>query len=406
MKKKYTPPAARIILLPAFLIIILFCPLESAAAARKEGEPSIKTSTTSLKSDGGLSKESLKTIRTKLSEGKKLFSSKKYPDAMEIFMEVLLIDPANSEAKNLIKKSADKILEPEKKRIEAERRRIMAEYKKYMAKRKVESPESIYSAIISNYNKKRYIKAYEGIKKLAAISPGYKNVSIYETNITNEMKELSSNETYPDAEALSYAKGFDAYFFKNNLETTAREWDKVITLNPRRTEVLEYLKTIKDQLADAERARRIAELTRLLEGYYNSGENEFANKKYVQSIKEWEKIVETVKKEKDFPDGTAWETKARDAINRALEEIDKMAKAKPATPVPAKPAAKPVEAPKPEVIDEAAAARYYQEGLVSYAQGRLRDAIRSWDLALRMNPNHDKARKAKEKAEAELQAGR
>jgi len=395
-----------------FIIISLFYPQAIAfSQSKKDKQKSPETSqnkvntpakkTTEKKPD----KETLLAISRKLSDGKKMFSQKNYPGAMETFMEVLLIDPQNKEAKTLIKKSADKILEPEKKRIEAERKKIMAEYKKYMAKRKVESPDTIYSSIVSNYNKKRYIKSYEGIKKLSTISPGYKNISFYETNITNEMKELASNDTYPDAEALSYAKGFNFYFFKSDLENTAREWEKVITLNPKRTEVAEYLKTIKEQLANLERTRRIAELTKLLEGYYNSGENEFTNKRYVQSIKEWEKIVETVKKEKDFPDGTQWETKARDAINRALEEIDKMAKAKPAAPTP-KPATKPAEAPKPEVVDEAAANRYYQEGLVSYAQGRLRDAIRSWDLALRMNPNHERARKAKEKAEAELQAGR
>jgi len=60
------------------------------------------------------------------------------------------------------------------------------------------------------------------------------------------------------------------------------------------------------------------------------------------------------------------------------------------------------EVRKAEVIDVKSAQRHYTSGLVAYAQGRLREAIREWDLSLRLNPGHEKARLARRKAKKEL----
>jgi tetratricopeptide (TPR) repeat protein len=42
--------------------------------------------------------------------------------------------------------------------------------------------------------------------------------------------------------------------------------------------------------------------------------------------------------------------------------------------------------------DESGANKQYNEGLVMYAQGKYYDAERLWELSLRLNPNHKKAR--------------
>ena len=46
---------------------------------------------------------------------------------------------------------------------------------------------------------------------------------------------------------------------------------------------------------------------------------------------------------------------------------------------------------KPE-IDEAEADKKYNEGLMLYAQGKYLEAERTWELVLRLNPNHQKAK--------------
>jgi tetratricopeptide (TPR) repeat protein len=317
-------------------------------------------------------------------------------------MQALIIAPDGRPARLRLEKTAQKILEPEKKRIDAERKQVMAAYRKLMGKRKVESIDSLYAKAVANYNKKNFLRSYEGIRKVVSVNPDFKNVKFYDDNITEDMRTTAVADTIPDMEKLSYAKGFKAFYFDKNIAEASRQWERVLAINPKRVEVSEYLKNAKTILDAMERDRRIAEITARLAALYGAGEKEYDAKKYVPSIKEWEKVIDLARKESDVPEAPAWEQKARDAIKRSLEEIEKLAARRRAAPKAEEPA-------KPEaevVIDEAAANRYYQEGMVAYAQGRLREAVRSWDLALRMNPAHDRARKAKERAEAELAGGR
>lgn len=348
-------------------------------------------------------REAAAEASAKIRDGDEAFGKKNYPAAMDSYMQALLIAPDGRAARLRLEKTAQKILEPEKKRIEAERRQVMAAYRKLMGKRKVESIDSMYAKAVSNYNKKNYLKSYEGIRKIISVNPDFKNVKFYDNNITEDMRGTAVADTIPDMEKLSYAKGFTAFYFDKNIAEASRQWERVLAINPRRVEVSDYLKNAKDILEALERDRRIAEITARLAALYGAGEKEFDAKKYVPSIKEWEKVVDLARKESDVPEAPAWETKARDSISAALAEIEKLAKKPPTAP----PKGSEPKKPEPEaVIDEAAANRYYQEGMVAYAQGRLREAVRSWDLALRMNPGHDRARKARERAEAELAGGR
>jgi len=43
------------------------------------------------------------------------------------------------------------------------------------------------------------------------------------------------------------------------------------------------------------------------------------------------------------------------------------------------------------IIRHAGAEKKYKEGLVQYANGKIFDAINLWEIALRMNPGHEKA---------------
>ncbi|MDI6757418.1 MAG: hypothetical protein QME32_05290 [Endomicrobiia bacterium] len=355
-----------------------------------------------VKSEQSRVREASRSSVAQIREGDAAFGKKNYAAAMDHYMQALLIAPDGKTARARLEKTAQKILEPEKKRIEAERKKVMAEYRKLMAGRKVESIESLYSKAVSNYNKKNFLKSYEAVRKTVALNPDYKNIKFYDDSITSDMRSTSLADTIADVETLSYAKGFAAFNFDKNLAEAVRQWERVLAINSRRAEVIEYLKNAKSILDAAALARRIDEVTARLAALYAAGEKEFDVKKYVQSIKEWEKVIDLARKESAVPDSPVWEAKARDSISAALMEIEKLSKKPPAAPP--KVAAKK---PEPEVvIDEAAANRYYQEGMVAYAQGRLREAVRSWDLAIRMNPGHDRARKAKERAEAELSGGR
>ena len=56
--------------------------------------------------------------------------------------------------------------------------------------------------------------------------------------------------------------------------------------------------------------------------------------------------------------------------------------------------------------DPKAAQMHYETGLIAYASGKLDEALREWSIAIRMNPDHPKARVALAKVQKELELSR
>ena len=52
--------------------------------------------------------------------------------------------------------------------------------------------------------------------------------------------------------------------------------------------------------------------------------------------------------------------------------------------------------------DPRAAQLHYEAGLVSYASGKLDDAMREWRMATRLDPAHEKAASALSKVQKEI----
>lgn len=344
-------------------------------------------------------------------DGVNAYKAGKYKEAMNYFMEVLIEDSGNKKARKMLKKSAEKLLELEKRRIKKERDEIYKKTQEIIKTRKLLSVSDIFKKAVANYKEKNYLWAYADFQKVKQLSPRYERVDTYLEQISTEMKNTALESVIFDAEKLAYAKGFVAYYEKNDLKEAIDEWERVKALNPKRKEVLSFLETARETLKEQRRLAYEKELEERLSKIFTAGEERFNKKDYITAIREWEKIIETVNKETEFSAMKAqeWRIKAKDRIEAALDALKSLVATtpKPATPVvqPVKPVTPPPKEPE-VVINEAASNRYYQEGLVAYAQGRLRDAIRSWDLALRMNPANERARKAKEKAEAELSTGR
>ena len=55
-----------------------------------------------------------------------------------------------------------------------------------------------------------------------------------------------------------------------------------------------------------------------------------------------------------------------------------------------------------DVIDENASSNAYTDGLIAYSQGRIADAEKAWELAVRYNPKNEKARIALERVKREI----
>jgi tetratricopeptide (TPR) repeat protein len=108
--------------------------------------------------------------------------------------------------------------------------------------------------------------------------------------------------------------------------------------------------------------------------------------------------VQNICKTQPFPQSLEWFNKAQDYIKKSITGL---ADSQPPKP----PKGQPVVVKPPEVvlIDEAASAKAYQDGLVAYAQGRLFDARKSWEVAIRYNPKNKQAQNALDRIKTEIE---
>ncbi|MFA5779207.1 MAG: hypothetical protein WC947_03640, partial [Elusimicrobiota bacterium] len=226
--------------------------------------------------------------------------------------------------------------------------------------------------------------------------PEYQLAKDYYAKIIADMKDTAVDQRTTDLEKLSYARGYISYY-DQQLPDALNEWEKTLQINPKREELENYIKYVKEKLKDAGRLAKEKEIEEKIKRLFDEGLNNFSRKSWVGCIKKMEN-VQQICKDEPFPKSLEWHGKAQEYITKAVEELSKLAAKEPAV----KPAySVPVE--EKEEIDLAGAEKKYSEGLVLYAQGKLFDAVKKWEVAVRMNPTHEKAQRALEKAKKELQ---
>jgi len=326
-------------------------------------------------------------------KGVLLYKNKQYKQAMDCFMQIIIREPKNERARYYIKECAREILKPKIEAINRQREAMVFDARKYVfEKHKQYDIEGLYKEALRSYKKKRYLKAGDLLRQVLKITPDYKDADKYFSIIESKMYKNSDITSGADAATLAYANGY-INWWDNKVRKAMNEWEKFIALKPKNTEVPEYMKKAKKILEMQAQKEYQEKVLKEIKETFRRGENKLKAKDYVSAIKVFEKVIR-ICNEKPILESDDWKAKSQKKIEQCLEELKKLTLA-------TKKKKKKVKEKK-EIIDAQAAQRHYTAGLVSYAQGRLREAIREWDLALRLNPYHEKARLAKERAEKEL----
>ncbi len=331
-----------------------------------------------------------------MEQGIQYYKSNKYKQAMDSFMQVLLITPNDKKAKKYLKKSAKKYEMLIKEKILKERKHILDKAKKQLKeeekKKDFSRLKNLYLTAKDEYKKGNYLRAFSKFKEINKIKRNYKDTEYYMSVITKEMSEISKLETYSDIKMLFYAKGF---MFYNNEEyvNAINEWEKFLNIEPENKEVREYFENTKSLLKDLIETERIKRLKLVLEELNKRAEEYFKLKKYQSSINLWKKMIEICEHEKTDSFKEISEL-AKNNIELVLSEIKKIIKKENNNE----------NKPEEIFVDEKLAEKHYTQGLVFYSSGQLNDAIREWEISLRYNPNYEKAKKAKEKVEKEIES--
>ncbi|AKL97568.1 tetratricopeptide repeat protein [Endomicrobium proavitum] len=264
---------------------------------------------------------------------------------------------------------------------------LMKEAEEALVKEKLglKEAEQKFKTAKKLYGKGEYLRATDMLADIIVSYPNFESPLHFYKNINESMNETAYSNDELDFGKLTYARGYCAYY-ASNYQEALNEWNKFIHFTDGTEEVFEYKNKIDDAIKLQQLQAREAELDAKASEIFNAGVANFNAARYVQCIKIMENLQKFVT-DNNFSKTVEYYGKAKECINKSVAELAKSLKKKEPVPV------SEVKEEKPD-IDESSADKKYNEGLILYAQGKYLEAERAWELTLRLNPNHQKAKVA------------
>ncbi|MDR1195339.1 MAG: hypothetical protein LBL00_02565 [Endomicrobium sp.] len=238
------------------------------------------------------------------------------------------------------------------------------------------------------YNKGEYLRSTDMLSVIVISYPNFESPMYFYTKMRDDMnKTAEADEQELNFAKRTYAKGYCAYYGAKYNEALA-QWNKYVHFTGGSEEVFEYMEKINSAIKQQELIKREAELDAKAGKMLKTGIEKYKASKWVLCIKDMETLQKFVTDNK-FSKTLEYYNKAKEYITKSVNELAKSIKTekseKPKIPETA------AEEEKYE-IDEASADKKYNEGLILYAQGHYFEAERTWELTLRLNPKHQKAK--------------
>ncbi|MDR3256635.1 MAG: hypothetical protein LBT18_03155 [Endomicrobium sp.] len=231
------------------------------------------------------------------------------------------------------------------------------------------------------YNKKEYLRATEMLSDIIMSYPDYESPRHFYKGIVSMMKKTADSRDELDFGKITYARAYNAYYSADYKEAL-NEWKKYIGFKGTTEEIKEYSKKIDTVLKFIELENKEKELNEQAKKILEDGIEKYNLRKWIQCIKRMEKLENFVSKN-NFSKAIEYYSKAKEYIDKSVAELSKSICIE-----------KDVHVQPEEQFeyDEITAEKKYTEGLVLYAQGKYYRAERAWELTLRLNPRHQKAK--------------
>ncbi len=236
------------------------------------------------------------------------------------------------------------------------------------------------------YSKKQYLFATDLLQKIIMNYPDYDSPNFYYKKIKHLMAEKSNSELENNFEEYSYAAGYISYY-NNDYYQCLKEWAKYLQFEDSNEEIKQYYDKINKIVADSEREQEKKEFEFIANNMLNEGILLFKNKQWILCIKKMENLQSFVKNSK-YTAFFNYYSSAKEYIDKSVEELSKTIKNQPVQEMSA------IQKQEEYVIDEKLADTKYKEGLILYARGKHFEAEKLFELTLRLNPNHVRAKKA------------
>ncbi|MDR2425874.1 MAG: hypothetical protein LBD46_01600 [Endomicrobium sp.] len=249
--------------------------------------------------------------------------------------------------------------------------------------------EKKFNAAKKLYNNGEYLRATDMLSEIVISYPNFQSPLHFYTKMRDDMNRTAeSDEDELNFSKRTYAKGYYAYYVAKYNEALT-EWNKYVHFTGGSGEIFEYMDKINSVIKQHELMKREAELDAKANKMLADGIVKYKASKWILCIKDMEALQKFVTNNK-FSKTVEYYNKAKEYIEKSVSELAKSIKTEN----------KHIDKPKEsedttkekQEIDEASADKKYNEGLVLYAQGKYLEAERTWELTLRLNPNHRKAK--------------
>jgi tetratricopeptide (TPR) repeat protein len=238
------------------------------------------------------------------------------------------------------------------------------------------------------YSKKEYLRASDILSDIIISYPNFESPKHFYNGIKNMMIETVEQNDKLDFDRILYAMGYVNYY-KANYKDALSDWKKYISFKGENDEIREYIKKIDSELKLKELVNREQKLKIQSNVLFEDGIKKYKEGKWIACIKKMETLEKFVTRN-NFSQTIDYYDKAKSYINKSVAELLKNIDY----------FENKVDIKEKFERDEGVANEKYTEGLVLYAQGKYYEAERLWELALRLNPNHKKAKVALGKVKA------
>ena len=271
----------------------------------------------------------------------------------------------------------------------------------------LEKAEVLYRNGLAHYNEGKIKEAITELEEAIKLNPNHTKARDYLARAREKVSEMKGEEEAKRRREIiekHYFRGID-YYAEGKFKKAIEEWDEVLRIDPEHKGAKEYIDKARDKIASANSRREKEKLTtrrpeeEKIEVYYKQGINYYLAGKFKEAISQWEEVL---KMEPAHKGAREYMAKAKERLKISEEEIGY-------SPYEEEVEEYVKELEKTGTTDkekEELIAMHYQDGLVAYAHGDLSQAMKEWQIVLRLDPEHKKARRAIIKLQAELERRR
>ena len=238
--------------------------------------------------------------------------------------------------------------------------------------------------------------AVDGIRATLELDNQHEEAARLMRRIYNDSRSGLDSGKITKFEDVSYSRGIIAYI-DNDLPASLNYLNQHLNLLPANTEARETVDKINAAMLKKRREDEAREKFRKIDEYMNDGIYLYSLEQYAGAAEKFKLILEL---SQDNADALHYLELCQEAI-REMEERSRPA-ARPVRKAPAPPPVEKKEAEPQFELDPDKAEALYNDGIVEYSLGRIKNAIHYWEMAIKYDPKNKKIRKAISNAEKKL----